>query len=471
MAFLTPYRVLDLTDERGLLAGKIFADLGADVIQVEPVGGSHSRHMGPFRKDGPQNERSLYWEAYACNKRGITCDLDSKEGQELFRRLCASADFLFESEMPGVMGRRGLSYEALQEINPRLIYVTITPFGSTGPKASYADSEIILWAAGTALYANRDGDRPALRVSVPQAYLHASADAAGSALVAHFARLQRCLGQHVEISVQESVAQATLSGILGAAVGDLSYERGAQGIRRAKVIDQSGSGSALRRSKWVVQDGYVEMHLTMGPSAGRFTNSLMAWMHEAGALDGRAAQFDWIHLPAQLKAGDVSFEEVEHVYELVAAFLQPYTKRELTNIAIQRKLLLAPIYTTADLAKSPQLAAREFWLDVQGSDGRTRRMPGAFAHTSIDAFSFRRAAPRPGEHTQEVEQELGRFPWQTSVRRKVGKSPSRLSRHSKISKCWIYHGLWPDRPLDVRLPITARLWCGLSLERVLKRPV
>jgi crotonobetainyl-CoA:carnitine CoA-transferase CaiB-like acyl-CoA transferase len=406
MGLLSPYRVLDLTDERGLLAGKIMADLGADVIQVEPPGGSSARECGPFLRDGAEAGRSLYWEAYACNKRSITCDLDSEEGQHLLRRLCSSADFLFESEVPGVMARRGLSYEALSKLNPHLIYVTITPFGSVGPKSSYVDSEIVVWAAGAALYANRDGDRPPLRISVPQAYLHAAADAAGGALVAHFARLHSGLGQHVEVSAQESVGQATLSGILGAAVGDLSYERHAQGVRRKNVIDQSGSGSALRRSKWLVQDGYVEMHLTMGPSAGRFTNNLMAWMRETGVLDGGTEELDWIRLPDQLRAGDVPYSVVEHAYELVAAFLHPYAKRTLADIAMQRKLLLAPIYTTADLAESPHLAARNFWLDVRRSDGHTRRLPGAFARTNIDAFSFKRAAPRPGEHSQAIEQEL-----------------------------------------------------------------
>jgi crotonobetainyl-CoA:carnitine CoA-transferase CaiB-like acyl-CoA transferase len=121
MGLLSPYRVLDLTNERGLLAGKMFADPGADVIQLEPIEGSSARQVGPFVENGPAVGRSLFWDAYACNKWGITCNLDSKKGQDLFCKLCLSADFLFESEAPGMMEVRGLSYEALQAINPRLI--------------------------------------------------------------------------------------------------------------------------------------------------------------------------------------------------------------------------------------------------------------------------------------------------------------------------------------------------------------
>src|SRR6266567_4482752 len=183
MGFLDAYRVIDFTNERGLLAGRMLADLGADVIQVEPPEGSSARRVAPLSPDST----SLYWDAYAANKRGVTCDLDRREGREQALQLCAGADFVFESETPGTMARRGLGYENVAAVNPRVIYTSITPFGSAGPKSTYADSDLVLWAAGGPLFAHRDGDRPPLRISVPQAYLHAAADAAGGALVAHVA--------------------------------------------------------------------------------------------------------------------------------------------------------------------------------------------------------------------------------------------------------------------------------------------
>ncbi len=101
---LGPYRVLDLTDEKGLICGKTLADLGADVIQIEPPGGSSARDLGPFYRDMPSGEESLYWFAYNANKRSITLNLESSDGQDMFKKLVAKADFVIESFPPGLPG-------------------------------------------------------------------------------------------------------------------------------------------------------------------------------------------------------------------------------------------------------------------------------------------------------------------------------------------------------------------------------
>ena len=98
---LSPYRVLDLTDERGLMCGKIFADLGADVLQIEPPTGNTARRVAPFYRDDPGPDHSLFWWAYAANKRSVTLDLTRADGKALFERLAASAHFLIESGRPG----------------------------------------------------------------------------------------------------------------------------------------------------------------------------------------------------------------------------------------------------------------------------------------------------------------------------------------------------------------------------------
>ena len=144
---LTPYRVLDLTDQRGMLTGQILADLGADVICVEPPSGSSARSVGPFAGDDPGPDRSLFWWAYARNKRGITCNLDHSDGQALLRQLAASADFILESDEPGAMSARGLGFEELSAEHSDLIYTSISAFGQTGPKANYAATDLILMAA------------------------------------------------------------------------------------------------------------------------------------------------------------------------------------------------------------------------------------------------------------------------------------------------------------------------------------
>src|SRR4030042_195098 len=117
---LAPYRALDLTDEKGFLCGKILADMGADVIKIERPGGDPARRIGPFYHDDPHPEKSLYWGAYNTNKRGITLNIETTEGQQIFRQLVKTADFVIESFTPGYMGRLGLGYPDLDKINSRI---------------------------------------------------------------------------------------------------------------------------------------------------------------------------------------------------------------------------------------------------------------------------------------------------------------------------------------------------------------
>ena len=401
--FLAPYRVLDLTDHRGLLAGRMLAQLGADVIQIEPPSGSPARAVGPFDDSVQEPHRSLYWAAYAACKRGVTCDLDSEAGQALLRRLVEKADFVIESETPGVMAARGLDQASLRALNHALIHVSITPFGSEGPKATWADSDLILWASGGPLLQARDGDRPPLRISVPQAYLHAAADGAGGALGAHFARVRTGVGQHVDVSVQQSVAQATLSSILAAPIGHENFTLSVEPKSKTrKTLDLSGSGARTRRSKWQVRDGLVEMHLALGPAAGRFTNNFVAWMHEEGACDEEVAAWDWVTLPARIENDEITEEDLERVRGMVARFLASKTKAEVAEVAMRRKLLLAPVATTEDLANSAHHGSRGFFHTVHDAAGRSLRLPGHFAMGVPHGFVAMTPAPLPGQHDDEV---------------------------------------------------------------------
>src|SRR4029077_11466429 len=128
MSMLSPYRVLDLTTERGLLCGQMLADLGADVIKIEPPGGSPARQIGPFYKDQPHPDRSLYWWAYNRNKRSITLDIERDHGPTLRRRPVELRDFLLEPHNPSHHPKRSLCFSDLAKTDPALIYVSITPF-------------------------------------------------------------------------------------------------------------------------------------------------------------------------------------------------------------------------------------------------------------------------------------------------------------------------------------------------------
>lgn len=406
--FLSPYRVLDLTDHRGVMAGHMLAQLGADVIQVEPPGGASSRRQPPFADAWPEGENSLYWAAYGSGKRSIVCDPGDPQGRALFEALVRGADFLIESAAPSEGRPSWLDPAALAAINPRLVHVTITPFGLTGPKAGWADSEITMWAAGGPLLLTRDLQDQPLRISAPQAYHHAASDAASGALMAHFARLSTGRAQHVEVTVQQSVPQATLAAVLSEAVGHPNFApRPAPPDKDGgpRTLDLSGSGSRTRRSKWPVSDGLAEMHLAMGPAGGPSTNQLFGWMRREGALAEKFWDWDWSSLHLRIQDGEIADADVDEAREAVAAFMSTRRKGELMDIAIQGGIRVAPVETVADLVASPHEAQRGFFQTLRGPFG-DYVVPGDFALTGAGAFVDLGSAPRLGEHTAEVMAEL-----------------------------------------------------------------
>lgn len=402
--FLAPYRVIDLTDERGLLAGHMLAQLGADVIQVEPPSGSNARQAAPFASVGGAAAQSMVWAAYAAGKRGVTCDLEQADGRALLHQLLEGADFLIESFAPGEMARLGLDVASMAARYPKLIHVSITAFGSSGPKADYHCTDLTLWAAGGPMLPNRDTNGTPLRISVPQSFLHGAADAACGALVAHFSRLTSGRGQHVDISVQQSVAQATLSTILSAAVGHEGHSVGGTpaGPQAKKQLDLSGSGARTRRSKWRLADGLLEMHLAMGPAAGRYTNALFAWMFEEGACDAATAAWDWVAIPTLIESGAVTDADMEAARAMVEKFLAGRSKTDMMDNAVRRKLLMAPIAMMADLAASPHYAERRFLQQVAIGDGASLTLPGDFAQGAPGGFVPLTAAPTLGQHNEAV---------------------------------------------------------------------
>lgn len=400
-------RVLDLTDERGLLCGRLLADLGADVVQVEPLGGSTARSAPPVATDGARP--SLYWETFAANKRGVALDLDDQAGLAVLRELAAAADVLVTSLPAAWLRERGLDPDALRAASPRLVYTHISAFGWSGPKAGYADTDLVVWAAGGPLDPHRAEGRPPLRISVPQAFLHASADAAAGTLIAVLARGATGSGQVVDVSAQASLGVATLGRVLAHAVGDEhpEWQQQPTGPR----ADQSGSGAATpnRLKKWYCRDGVVELHLSMGPAAGGFTNNLFGWLRDEGAVDDRIASWDWRVVPGLFAAGTLGADDLEEARAAVRAFLLTKTKAEVLAAALERRLLCMAIMDMGDLAASPHLEQRGFWATVD-VDGAAVRIPGRIAQVTPGASpEVRRRAPRLGEHTGEVLRDwLGR---------------------------------------------------------------
>src|SRR5260370_18635613 len=172
---LKGFRMLALTDEEGAMCGKMFADMGAEVIKVEPPQGCATRRIPPFLNDQPGPDASAYFLAYQAGKRSITLNLESADGRRLLSDLAAKADFLVQSRPRGYLESIGLGYDALAAINPRLIYTSITPFGDRGPGRDYQAADINIWAAGGNMYLMGQPGTPPLQISLPQAGLPAGA--------------------------------------------------------------------------------------------------------------------------------------------------------------------------------------------------------------------------------------------------------------------------------------------------------
>src|SRR5690242_13440760 len=201
-------RVLDLTGLKGHLCGRLLADMGADVIKIEPPGGDAARRVGPFVDDRPHRDRSLFFWFYNLNKRSLTLDLAHPEGAEILRRLARSADVIVESFKPGEMARMGFGWHALHALNPALVLCSIAPFGQSGPYRGYKADDTVLTALSGMLYVNGFPGAAPVRPFGLQAYHSASYYAAIATMCGLLARDSSGEGQWIDLSMQEATASA-----------------------------------------------------------------------------------------------------------------------------------------------------------------------------------------------------------------------------------------------------------------------
>ncbi len=394
---LAPYRVLDLTGPLGFLAGKVLADLGADVIKVEPPGGDPSRGWPPHRpaRDGTGPE-GLFWGACNAGKRGITLDLETDEGRRTLARLAARVDFLIESLAPGTLESWGLGPGALRRLNPGLIVVSITPFGQEGPYRDYLAFDLELMALSGAMSLAGDAEGEPMRVSVPQAPMWVGVEAAMGALTALAHRSLTRRGQQVDVSAQAAVLSALAH---APTFWDMS---GVNPHRAGTFVTGRSVTGAKMRAFWRCRDGWINFIL-YGGAAGRHTNrELVAWMKDSGMAPAWMEGIDWSRFEVTTLAQD----EVDRLEAPIGAFLATLTKREFLDGAVRCGMLGYPVSTVAEIHQDEQLRARGFWQDVPDGAGGTLRHPGGFALVNGQRLAVRAGAPRIGEHNREVLDEL-----------------------------------------------------------------
>jgi crotonobetainyl-CoA:carnitine CoA-transferase CaiB-like acyl-CoA transferase len=396
---LTPYRVLDLTNEMGLMCGKLLGDLGADVIKVEKPGGDDARRIGPFHGNHSDPEKSLHWFAYNTSKRGITLDMTRPAGRDIFRRLVAASDCVIESFPPGYMDDIGLGYPDLREVNGKIILTSITPFGRSGPYRDYKASDLTLWALSGLSFICGDPDRPPVRISLPQAYLHAGADAAAGTAMALFHRGVSGEGQHVHVSIMRAMER-------------VAYTAHNLWDGRRKILRRPGSGLRIPPLGtttpviWSCKDGYVAFYLFGGAMGAVSNPALTRWMDEEGLASAAMLGMDW----PTFDIGRTPQEDIDRdIVGPISAFFMRHTQKELWHEGVERRVMLYPVHDAEGVLNFRQLKERGFWVQLEhGELGENITYPGPFIKTQEGLCRVRCRAPLIGEHNADIyAHELG----------------------------------------------------------------
>ena len=390
---LAPYRVLDLTGPLGFMAGRVLADLGADVVKIEPPGGDPARRTPPTVQtaDGPQG---VFWLTGNANKKSAVIDVSQPQGQALFRRLAAEADFVLESYAPGTLEEWGLGYVDLSRSNPGLIMVSVTPFGQHGPYRDFRASDLEIMALSGAMSLAGEADGEPMRVSVPQSPMFAGLEAAMGALSALAARAVTGRGQHVDVSAQVAVMAAVSH---APAFWDLNREN--PGRAGTFVTGRTLTGARMR-ALWPCRDGWINF-IVYGGAAGRETNrQLVSWMQETGMAPESLLPMDW----ENFRVPQLTQDEVDRLERPIGEFLATLTKREFYEGVTSRGMLGYPVSTVADLLSDPQLQARDFWRKLPLDAEHEATVPGGFAIVDGDRLAVSRA-PRAGEHNDMLVEE------------------------------------------------------------------
>ncbi len=388
---LAGLRVLELANfMAGPFCGLILADLGADVIKVEPPGtGDLTRQTPPF-----QNGESAGFLALNRNKRSLTLNLKHPTGRDLFLRLVETADVLIENFRPGTMADLGLDYPTLAARNPRLVYCAISGFGQTGPERDRPGLDLIVQAMSGLMSLTGEPDRPPVKIGVPLADLTTALFAANGIQAALRARDRLGVGQYLDLSLFESA--------LALAVWETSsYFATGQVPHRLGTAHRNGAPYQA----FPTADGFI----TIGAPSQRLFERLCAALDLPDLLtDPRFAT------PADRKANEQPLAEI----------ISARTRREPSAVLLDRLqragVPAGPIWTIAEALASPQVAARGLIWETEHPSAGPVRLVGSPLHLSQTPATLRRPAPRLGEHTAEVLGALGLGPQEVERLRTEG---------------------------------------------------
>ncbi|MDP7619142.1 MAG: CoA transferase [Dehalococcoidia bacterium] len=414
---LAGLRIIDLTGPEGQNTGRYLADLGADVVLVEPTDGSASRRMAPFADRGPDVDRSLYFLHANSNKRGIVLDLESAADQDSLRKLVRGADAVLESFPNGYLESLDLDYESLSANDRRLVMTSITPFGRSGPYKDFRSADIVVNAIAGLIHQEGAPEPAPFNPPRYQAYQLGGLHAAFATLIALRERDKTGAGQAVEVSLQEVAAHQNLALVRFASSQDI-------GARRP---NRGGVGpSQYYRTK----DGWAMLALT-GP---RSWPELTAWTQDPVLMDP--------------KYEILSNREPDHdlIDERCAAFVARFTTEEFLAEGSRRRITVAPAHGPTRFKESEHARERGYFIDAEHPTLGKYVAPGAGAVFSETPWQLHRSAPTLGQHSDEI---LSNVPQERSPTRQ----PAGVSGGS--------NGDGPALPLDgVRILAFERVWAA-----------
>jgi benzylsuccinate CoA-transferase BbsE subunit len=384
---LSGRRVLELADEKGVYCGKLLADLGADVIKLEPPTGDPARRMPPLFRAASGREESLFFLYMNTSKRGVTLDLQRPQGRGLFTRLASTADLIIETLAPGSLESLGLGYASLRRANARLVLTSITGFGQTGPHRDFRSSDLVASALGGAMAVIGEEEDPPVRLAGTQAHVAASTVAAASSLIALLASSQAGEGQHVDISVQEVTASVTHICGVGKWLDDGIVPR-----RRG-----TGLFASVPSGVYACRDGSVYLMV----NRPLHWKALASWIHE---VTGNQEILD------PMFEGPSSNRQPYR--ELLDLFISDFMSRLAVDAVYRegqsRHIAITPVNSAEAIAHDPHLASREFFEELVHPTAGRLTYPGAPYRHSETNWRIQRPAPTLGQHNREIYlEELG----------------------------------------------------------------
>ena len=397
-------RVIEFTDETGSYCGRLLADLGAEVIKVEPPGGGFQRNAGPFVTgyEGQPDASLAFW-VHNTSKKSVVLDLDTPDGQAAAKKLALSADIVLEDNPVGYLAARGLGYDELHKAKPSLVYTSVTGFGQTGPHAGWAYSDIVGQAMGGIMTLAGEPVDPPNMIYGHQADVSASIQAAQGTMIALLHAEATGEGQHVDASAQEAVSMSQETAMQ---TWDFQKKnRVRTGELGAIPVRLPGTGTLK------VKDGYILLFI-IAP-AGKDLPDLVDWMRESGQqgkLDdepsaGIVATMNMAWLTQLMSNPAEAAAVMAHlpaINETIAAFFAGMTAKEAYEQGQQRQLLIGIVSTPRDLAENSQLRARKWYVQFpEAPAGKPVEFPGPPYRLSESPAVVSRP-PRLGEHTEAV---------------------------------------------------------------------